>query len=80
MIGEEIEESTLTSAKESERVGPFKGDGGAIRLPGQGARRGVWPYAPTSLPGLLPLGGKHILSPKSPDGLLGNRRFSETPS
>jgi hypothetical protein len=27
---------------------------------------------------LLPLGGKHILSPKPPDGLLGTYRISET--
>jgi len=27
---------------------------------------------------LLPLGGKHILSPKPPDGRLGNCRISET--
>jgi len=42
---------------------PFKGDSGAIRLPGQGAGRDVWPYAPTSLPGLLPLGGKQSFPP-----------------
>ena len=27
---------------------------------------------------LLPLGGKHILSPKLPDGYLGNYRIPET--